>query len=271
MYQLRNGMIAGRGALDAAAAGGGGGEDADTTAWASAVVGGGGSVGATQRGYVDTLIKAYKAAGVWAKLDREWLYASENIQQAAVSIVNPGSAIHSSVAAPTFTANRGYTCSGGAYIDTNYTPGTTFTLNSLSYGAYVRSASSGVAMGVFPVYSYFKPAGGNLEYDANEVGFFTVSNPTAAGSYIITRTASNALAAYKNNSSTALNTQTNTPSSVPVIDYYIGAANLGGSPTDAFNGEIAAVFFGGGLTGAEAAAKNTALNAYMTSVGASVY
>jgi hypothetical protein len=252
----------------------GGCSDADATAWSNAVaaISAPATPSANQLGYVCTLITAYKAAGVWTKLDREWLYASENATQASVDIVALSTHTLGGLA-PTFTANRGYTTGGGSYIDTNYTPGTNLTLNSTGFGGYVRSTTGGeTIVGYQSPYTYLKSTGGGtgIEYTANDFGFFSFATGIV-GSIVVSRTSASDVDVYKNNSSTSLRHDTNAPNVVPGGDFFVGARNNGGSPVDPFDGEIASVFLGGGLTGVEAAAKNTALNAYMTSVGAAVY
>lgn len=249
---------------------GGGGTDADATAWSNAVaaISAPDTPSPTQLSRVSDLITAYKAAGVWSKLDREWLYASENATQASVDIKSLST--HTPVGSPTFTASEGFTF-GGTYLETNYIPGTTYTLNSLSHGAYIRGGSTGVALGVFGVYSYMKIAGSNIEYDADEFGFFSTAHGGVAGSYIVSRTTSALVDIYKNNSSTSLRNDTNGPNAVPTLEFYVGAANSGGSPADASDLQIAMSFFGGGLSNTEAAAKNVAFNAYMTALGKAVY
>jgi hypothetical protein len=101
---------------------GGSSFDAATLAWVAAVIAHGGTVSATQEGYVDTLIVGLKADGLFSKLDRLWLFASENQDQALVDIIADASATN--VNSTTFTANVGYTGGSGTYIDSNFNPTT---------------------------------------------------------------------------------------------------------------------------------------------------
>jgi hypothetical protein len=93
--------------------------DPATTAWAAAVVAAGGTVSSPRKTLVDNLIVGLKTDGVWAKLDRLWLFAGENAQSAdrdLVSPANPATLINS----PSFTADRGYTGNGSnAYVNSN--------------------------------------------------------------------------------------------------------------------------------------------------------
>ena len=83
--------------------------DAATTAWVNAVVTAGGTVSTSQKGYVDTLIKALKTASVWTSLSRLWLLASENTYQAGIDIVglNTYTNVNYSGPALSFTADSG--------------------------------------------------------------------------------------------------------------------------------------------------------------------
>lgn len=248
--------------------------DAATTAWVNAVVGAGGSVSATLQGYVDTLIKAYKSASVWSVLDREWLYASENATQASIDIVSLST--HTLVSSPTFSANVGYVFTGSEYINTNYTTGSNFTTNGNSFGAYVRqpvaSFSNGSILGVSGLYSYLQAKFANIEFDANEAQFFLVANPSgfSAGNFIVTRTNATDVSLYRNLGA-ALSTQTGAPAGLPSVNFFVGAMNNAGSPASNFGGTIASAFMGGALNSTLAQAKNTALNAYMTSISNNVY
>lgn len=277
LWQVRRGLISGRGALDAAA---GPSLDAATTAWVSAVVAAGGTVSGTQQGYVDTLIKAYKAAGVWTKLDHEWLYASENATQASIDIV--GLAVHTLAITPTFTANRGYTGTGSGgldYIDLGLAPsaGANYGLNTASFGCYIRNSrtvgDSTIVMGTQSGdYSFFRPKNnsGNLEHDINSGAFNAPANADARGNYTLVRTNSSTITPYKNG--TAGSSETATASARPTQNWYVLALNNNGTSVSHSSDEVASCFIGGAFTGTEVAAKDLALNAgYMASVGASVY
>src|SRR5262249_57621708 len=97
--------------------------DGDTLAWQSAVQGAGGAVGYAQLGFVDRLIFDLKAANVWAGLDRLWLFAAENSQQALIDLVARAGA--TAVNSPTFTATRGWQGNGtSSYLHSHFNPPT---------------------------------------------------------------------------------------------------------------------------------------------------
>ena len=97
--------------------------DPATTAWVNAVETAGGSASATQEGYVDSLIKCYKSAGIFSLMDREWLLWSDDLQQAQIDIINDQSwTAHGTTG---FIADAGWTGDGTtSYLDTGFVPST---------------------------------------------------------------------------------------------------------------------------------------------------
>jgi hypothetical protein len=260
--------------------GGGGGTDADASAWAAAVVTAGGTVSANQLAYVSTLITAYKAAGVWTLLDREWLYASENAFCAKVDI--KGLASHTLVGStlPAFTANRGYDsgAAGIGYIDTGYITGSNFLLNAHSFGGYVFTPrTSGVAGSVMgehdTAYVLLQPNNNGTQAitAAADSTFQGFANTQAAGNYIVTRTSSTNVDFYKNPNAALSASATSV--AVPALNWFALAFNSNGSADQFYPASeiVSSIFMGGVLNGTQAAAKNAALNTYMTAVGANVY
>ena len=240
-----------------------------------------GTVSTTQRGYVDTLIKAYKTAGVWTLLDHEWLFAAENKTQAKVDIVGLSSWTEPTTAVG-FTAGRGINDAGlGSYINLGYAPSgaVNFQQNTGSFGAYIltnrTSAAALTAMGSANTstgsYSFFRPLNGSgVEHDLNSSNFNAPVNTTAMGNYLICRTNSTTIVPYKNNA--ALATGTTGAALAPSAFNWFGLTyNSNGSPNVITSDEVASMFTGGAMTGTQALAKNAALNAYMTSVGCNVY
>jgi len=113
--------------------------DPATTAWVAAVVAASGTVSAAQKTRVNTLIVSLKAASLFTVLDRLWLLASENTQQAGIDIVNLNASLTVS-GAPSFTANLGYICNNILkFLDTHFVPSTAgghYVLNGASFGYY---------------------------------------------------------------------------------------------------------------------------------------
>lgn len=265
------------------AVGHGSGVDPATTAWANAVVGAGGAVSATQKGRVDTLIRAGKAHGWFATLDRFWIHGGESdAKQATIDIVNLGTlTIHGSLT----LAAGGYTGDASTgYADTNFNPSTAggnFAQNSALLATYIRNSrttqQNWAALGNFITNDtrlMVLQAGGpgGFLYSVNEAAAaFDATQTQAQGSWSITRTASNLQSAYKNSSSSAFTTTSNASTALNNGNIFLFAFNNGGSPS-AFSGDqhLASVI-GGALTGAQAAQLQTDLNAYATAWGLNVY
>jgi hypothetical protein len=141
--------------------------DSATTAWIAAVVAAGGSVSSGRQTIVDDLIAGLKADGVWSKLDRLWLTATENTQSALIDLVATSTA--TPVNSPTFAANLGYTGSNASnkYIDSNLAnnSGTgNYSLNEaclfgwsntagMDVGGLVGTGATYVTSGIFPEYT----------------------------------------------------------------------------------------------------------------------
>lgn len=271
-------------AIFGAAAAGGGSYDAATTAWANAVVTAGGTVSTTQKGYVDTLITGLKADSLFTIIDRLWLLAAENTQQANIDIVS----LATWTAHGTMTrVSNGYTNGGAAtdYLDTGFNPSTAtsphFVQNSASIFAYVQTSSTvgydGVAIGngsdssggsrIFPRYTdgnYY----GAINSAANtpsESG----ANANSMGFYVETRTGSAATATYKNGSGILSGTTASTaPNSA---NFYMFVDDRIGGPTDTASQTLSCVGICAGLNATQAGNLSSRVNAYHTSLGINVY
>jgi hypothetical protein len=117
------------------------GPDADTLAWQAAVIANGGTVSAGRLVIVNNFIIAEKAAGTWALTDDYFALWGENVPQALTSLKQRRLA--TAVAAPTFTADRGYAFNGTTqYLDTGFGPSTmavAMVLTSARVAVYERT------------------------------------------------------------------------------------------------------------------------------------
>lgn len=110
---------------------------ATALAWANRVIAAGGTVSAPQQARVQTLLTALSQAGIF--LDRLWLHAAENTQQATIDIITGAVALQ--VNSPTFTVNKGFAGNGtSSYLDSqfNWQPAAGhFQQNSNCFGLWV--------------------------------------------------------------------------------------------------------------------------------------
>lgn len=238
--------------------------DAATLAWKAAVeaLGGSGSVSTQDEADIDAAIVALKSAGLWAKVDRLWLFPADNTQSARVDIKALDVALPGGSPGPTFTPNRGYTCTGATgYIDTtfaadtdavNFTPHVEhFAIWNLTDGA---SASAAVAIGstywaIFPKYS-----DNNIYLRANDVSSgFAISD--CRGFLLGNRSDDFTRQGYRNGVSVGTYGST-------------AAASLFGSETlQVFDRQIAAISVGGPLDSTEQLTYYNIIRNYMAAKG----
>jgi hypothetical protein len=242
--------------------------DSATTAWAAQVVTNGGTVSTTQKGYVDTLITGLKSDGVWTKLDRLWLFAAENVQQALTDIVADVSATN--VNSATFTANRGYTGNGSnMYINSNFNPTTATSPKYVQNSAcmFGWSNTSGTESHAFygddgfDFVNSLGITGANLSWQINSAYTRQSTALGATGLYLMNRTGS--LVSVVDVNGTQYDTQT-TVSSAAVSNSHLTILRAGG---DYSTKQASCLGFGGGLTTGDRTNVNSRLRTYMTSVG----
>lgn len=236
-----------------------GSADPATTAWVGAVVTAGGTVSGGRQTTVNALIAGLKSDGIWAKLDRLWIFAAENTQSALIDLVSLSTAAPSS--GPTFTVDRGYTCNSVSLLATGYIPSTNgvqFTLNaahlslwSLTSGQSNQPATSSGSTHIYPRYiddnAYVRvnANAGGLGANADGSGFFVGVRTAASGA--------GAVLGYRNGSAIV-----NTNDSAVALDtgqYLV------------FDRQIAATSVGGLLNSTDQSNFYTRLRTYMTAVG----
>ncbi len=247
--------------------------DPDANAWANAVQGAGGFVTGPQRRRVATLIRSLKAAGVWPLLDRLWLFAAENNVQAGIDLVARASV--TLVAAPAFTVARGYKGGSGAYINTNFNPGTgspNFSRNSGGYGCWVEAVDTSAGDRIMgndsALASELFVGATNYGYGVSQASNSTSMTPTyttgAMDSVRVASSGTGAVSFYVNGALSA----SDSIASVAVANqsFFVLASNNGGSPPKSTI-RAADCWIGGGMSAALIAALKVARRTYMTAVG----
>lgn len=250
------------------------GYDAATTAWVNAVVAASGTVSATQKGYVDTLIKSLKSGGVWTLLDRCFIFASENSQQATIDLVNLATATNNGA---TFTANQGWAGNGSTtYLDSgfNLSTGTNFTQNNSHFSEWRRTTSavattrcSGALDGGATNGTYISTQAALGQINGGTGTQIAISGGAESGHFLIVRTSSSAVASYLSGTSQATGSSDTSFAGLNQT-YWIGGRNFGGSINQAHDAQSLALTFGASLTSGQVTTLYNALNAYKTSVGA---
>jgi hypothetical protein len=102
---------------------------------------------------LNNMVCKLKAAAIWDKLDRLWIFATEDRQHAQICLKSLSAVTE--VSSPTWTANQGYNGNGtSSYINTGFiasTQSVNYQTNTASIGIYSRTSgtSVGVDVGVF--------------------------------------------------------------------------------------------------------------------------
>jgi hypothetical protein len=231
-----------------------------------------------RKALIDALIVSLKTAGVWAKLDALYLTAAATSQAARQNWVQDLYNI-SAVNAPTFTADRGYAGDGSSsYLDSNFnmaTAGGLFALNSSHLSVWDRTARVGansVEIGgrkadstSFSSITIRSTANQQIG-DQQDAAGFTAAVASSVGQALTSRSASNAMAQYRDGASIATSAVASV--SLPSANIFICARSNAGTPEAFSADQIAAASFGSNLTGPDVASMYSALSTYLTAVGA---
>jgi hypothetical protein len=226
----------------------------------------------TRMGQINTLITALKTAGVWAKLAGCGSLA-EGTQQASLLDWTSGGHDLTAFNSPTFTANRGVTGNGTtSSVDYSATTGATWspalaTQNSSHYGLWTRTAATygggGIDLyagaGFMSRRATTNPA--HYTVRVNAAGSTNVAVAGVTGFFIGARADASNQRLYRNG---ALVTSAAVASSAAPDRLQLLHAN-GASYSDA---EASWWSIGADLTDQNVADYYTALNTYMTAIGA---
>jgi hypothetical protein len=230
---------------------------------------------AAQQTLVDTLV----TGGVWAKLDRFFMFAqySNTAGEALLDWVDPTrSAVN--LGAPTFASLEGFTGVPGVTnaIKSGFTPtvGTNkFLLNDSSFGFYQRRdkinpyseidiGSSISGTGVFDCAIYSRYTGDVILVKHNDVaGWDSAANADARGLFISSRLSATEFTLYKNKVGTLF---TRNSAAIVNMEFHILAGiNNAGAIAETSRSQLSMAFFGGGLTQANVDCLTDAFEVYM--------
>ena len=231
----------------------------------------------TRKGVINTLISSLISAGVWDKLDALYLLAAHDAQAARLNWKST-SFNCTAVNSPTFTTDRGYAGDGStSYLDTGYAPSTAggvLTLNSAHLSFWDRTSraaavsiemgSGTVALRTLQLASRFS---GNVAIGGiNDAAFLTPANSNSSGFFVGNRSGASARQLYRNASSLGNDTQAS--SSLTPLPVWILGRNNDGALNAASTDQIAAASIGASLTAQEVTDFYSAMQTYMTAVGA---
>ena len=231
-------------------------------------------------GNQNTMVKALVDGGLWAKRDQIILPSqySNNGGGALINCINPGTNDATLVNAPVFTSLEGLVTDGLTnFINLNYNPtddGVNFTLNSgcVSFYDRLNNLDNGIAVGSGSAIAGADRviininAAGNLNggiHDATSAPASVTGD--SRGLNAISRTASNLTEVSQNG--VVLDGDPAAADTLNALDFYAGAFNEAGSPSNFTVRNFAYIANGGGLTEAELLIEYNAVHAYMVSNG----
>jgi len=242
------------------------------------VIAAGGTVSTGRRTVVNSLIVGLKADGIWTKLDRLWIFAAENSFSALVDLVALDGA--TAIAAPTFTADRGYAGNGSnSYIRTFFRPATlgiAWTLNAAHIAVWDntnRAEALVIATGAYDstlgdggTYSDLAPYySGGLRFRINGTTAPIITNSTSQGFFIGQRNDSSTIEGFYNGVSRGTGATSST--NMVNLPIYICARDDDATPAFFSTDQISMTSYGGKFTSTEALAYYNRLRTYMTAVG----
>jgi hypothetical protein len=227
---------------------------------------------ATRKGVINTCIAALKTAGVWTKCDRIYVFAAHDAQAARLDWKTPGTDTLTVSGAPVFTTDQGYqgdAVSGYLYGATNFSAFTQFTQNSAHISVWNRSdvTSTKSLFGTLTLATTVaNPKTGvpGFIYRVNQnSGTEHTGLAGYTGHMLAVRTGASATTAYRNGSSVGTGSVASVAPSADPLGVF-RAANT------QFNGEqqAALISIGAALNATEASDFYTAVQTYMTAVGA---
>lgn len=223
----------------------------------------------------DALLCGLETDGVGCSTTIDALYVYATVDR-TTAVLNMCSASYVSTENGTvsFAAYRGYTGDGSTFfLNTTFNPVSAtspfYVLDSATFGIYVLSnitsgGSNADNMGAANV----GQASISAFFFGNSVWFVngtvrSVASSTSQGQWIATRTASNAVALYRNGNTTAVDSGTTASDFVPFSPFYVFGTDTGGSLSNPTVVEMSAAIMGKGLSAANMAKVAARINTRM--------
>lgn len=232
---------------------------ADTTGWDD-----------TLRGDIDQLFSDLKSGqingtNVLSKLDFLYLHDLPNEADSLRCVIDPTRVATNNGA--THAPGEGFTGDrSSAHIDTNYNPNTdatNYTVNSASFGAWLRTVGSGDLMGARQSSRCNLRGAGQLRGPNQNSTTQLTSAGWSAGLWVADRSGANSRDLYVDGVSVDSDTETATTS--PNVNFYVLAGNSSDiALDDPSSHQVSASFGGGSLSANEQADFHDALNRYRT-------
>lgn len=225
-----------------------------------------------RKALIDQTIRSLKSAGVWARLDVMWCLAAHNAQAARLNWITPGSFGLTAVSSPTFTADRGYTGDGASsYLSSTFQPGISgaATQDDVSLSAFALTSTVAASTDIGNTASHIRTYNAGNTGAESRLMSSLVSDATvaASGRKMVTTTRSGA-ASYDIYINGALGASQTRASIAPTAaGIFVLARNIG-SASELSARQVAFGASGRSLSADQNAALYTAINTYLTAIGA---
>jgi hypothetical protein len=239
---------------------------------------------AARQQVINDYVVALKAAGVWSKLDRLFVFAAHSAQAGLLDWIHPDTSTPAElIAGMPFEIDRGVGPGNVTtqYVNTHFvtaTDGVNYKLDDASFGAYSRTAAphDGIDIGA-------RVAGSN---PISLVHHLTASHQTtsgrinqsgpalihayinALGMAVIRRTPSDTISLFRDGHILLTETLASTNLNHPA--FFVGAFNDNGTATQFTNHQYPIAFFGAAMSEAEQLALFNITENYLLAVGATV-
>lgn len=221
---------------------------------------------------INSTYRGLKTAGILSKLDALWVMAAHDSQAAGLNWINSSHTL-SPVNSPTFTVDRGYAGDGAtSYMDTNYNPathGVNLTQNSGSFGVWsMTSAQQSTSIAGWldgsDGITILPRSSGNVFSGRVNTGITVTGsvNGDGMGFYVVSRSDASTQSHFKNGA--LANSDSRSSTAINSNNLYIGRS----AASSYVSAQISVCLIGANLSDEEHAGLYTAMNAYLTGIGA---
>lgn len=244
--------------------------DPDAQAFFNRVTSAGGILSATEKTAINTLVIQMKIDGIWTKMKA--IYPMVGASAAACAQNLKSSSFTGTFTSGWTFASTGITGNGtSAYFDTTFNPNTSISdINSAHLSIYSRTTTGNDAVDIGVT---SPPWDIEIIYSAFYAGmmngnYLNTANADAKGLWTNSRISSSSVVAYRNGSTFV--SGTNSPTTKPNYNVYIGARNDLNVAKFFSNREFAFATIGDGLTSTNVSDFYTAVQAFQTTLSRNV-
>jgi hypothetical protein len=247
--------------------------DPDAAAFFARVTAAGGALTTTEQNATNQLVLDMKSAGIWSAMKA--IYPMVGASAAACAQNLKSSSFTGTFSSGWTFASTGVTPNGtSAYFDTGIVPNSILNQNSSHISIYhnqsgtspisIGSSDNGYANGIYISPRY--PGLDNAYIRVNDSTGVVASNSDSSGFWIATRTASNVIKVFKQN--TTFISGSTSSSGLSTRSIYVGGGNI--QVTEFSSLQITIASIGDGLTDTQASNFYTAVQAFQTTLSRNV-